>query len=279
MSTIDNQVKLDLVATIKRLAQQLNGKTAPNSLTLETYTAATLVSRILEGTAANASLLEGKTYAEVVDFLGGQGPLVADVQAAIETYMARRDNPHQVTAEQVGLGAVVNARVASTTEAVNGTAGNYYLTPALAKSTIDAVVDVLVGAAPENMNQLNELSAAMGDDPNLSVTLMGMIAGLATHTEAEAMVAAFAARTDNPHQVTKEQIGLGQVENFAVADAVQAADVTNNSNYLTPVVVKGQVDTLGYATQTDLADFWTSVTTAFDEEADAIAASNTAPAV
>lgn len=38
----------------------------------------------------------------------------------------------------------------------------------------------------------------------------------------------------NPHQVTKEDIKLGLVANYAIATALQAVDATNNTAYLTP---------------------------------------------
>ncbi|MFE3952255.1 hypothetical protein ACFX2L_23615, partial [Escherichia coli] len=38
----------------------------------------------------------------------------------------------------------------------------------------------------------------------------------------------------NPHEVTKVQVGLGNVQDFAVATDVQAADRTNQTAYMTP---------------------------------------------
>ena len=38
----------------------------------------------------------------------------------------------------------------------------------------------------------------------------------------------------NPHGVTKEEVGLGQVANYPIATAKQALDITNNQVYMTP---------------------------------------------
>jgi hypothetical protein len=39
---------------------------------------------------------------------------------------------------------------------------------------------------------------------------------------------------NNPHQTTKTQVGLGNVENYAVANTAQARDSTNTNTYMTP---------------------------------------------
>lgn len=48
---------------------------------------------------------------------------------------------------------------------------------------------------------------------------------------------AFQNRTDNPHNVTKAQTGLGLVQNFSVASEDEAMDDQNKTEYLTPYLV------------------------------------------
>lgn len=50
-------------------------------------------------------------------------------------------------------------------------------------------------------------------------------------------LAAHVARTDNPHNTTKSQVGLGNVQNYAVATQTQMNAGTANNLYLTPVTV------------------------------------------
>ena len=57
------------------------------------------------------------------------------------------------------------------------------------KLSVGQVLDLLVDAAPEMLDTLNELSAAMGDDPNFSATVLDQIAQKA---DALATTAAFA---------------------------------------------------------------------------------------
>src|SRR5690606_4114514 len=51
---------------------------------------------------------------------------------------------------------------------------------------------------------------------------------------ADEAVAAHAGRTDNPHGVTKSQVGLGNVENYPVASQQEAEAGTASNRYMTP---------------------------------------------
>lgn len=42
-------------------------------------------------------------------------------------------------------------------------------------------------------------------------------------------------RVDNPHEVTKAQVGLGNVDNYPIATTQQAIDGVNNATYMTPL--------------------------------------------
>ena len=52
-----------------------------------------------------------------------------------------------------------------------------------------------------------------------------------------------ASRTDNPHGVTKAQVGLGNVQNYGIASQAQAEAGTDNASYMTPLRTKQYVDT------------------------------------
>ena len=65
---------------------------------------------------------------------------------------------------------------------------------------IQTAITQLVDSAPEALNTLNELAAALNDNENAYNTLMGAIQ---SHDS----------RRDNPHRVTKEQVGLGSLPN------------------------------------------------------------------
>jgi hypothetical protein len=77
-----------------------------------------------------------------------------------------------LTAAMVGLGSVQNYGVASQAEAVAGSANDKYMTPL---RTAEAIA-IFVDSAPATLDTLNELAAALGDDPNFATTVTNSIA-------------------------------------------------------------------------------------------------------
>jgi hypothetical protein len=59
----------------------------------------------------------------------------------------------------------------------------------------------------------------------------------------KAEVDAHAARTDNPHAVTKAQVGLGSVDNYPTASQAEAEAGTAANRFMTPQRTKQYVDT------------------------------------
>jgi hypothetical protein len=57
------------------------------------------------------------------------------------------------------------------------------LTPTEIQAKIDAAISALVTGAPTTLDTLNELAAALGDDPNFATTVTNLIAGKISSTE------------------------------------------------------------------------------------------------
>lgn len=82
------------------------------------------------------------------------------------------------------------------------------------KTEVDTHIADLVDSAPETLDTLNELATALGNDPNFATTVANQIGtkasqtDLTTHTNSKV----------NPHEVTKTQVGLGNVDNTADSD-------------------------------------------------------------
>lgn len=85
------------------------------------------------------------------------------------------------------------------------------------KATVDYVdekIANLVDSSPEELNTLNKLAGALNNNPNFAATISGQIdlkanaSDLNNHTT----------NKNNPHEVTKSQIGLGNVDNTADID-------------------------------------------------------------
>lgn len=67
---------------------------------------------------------------------------------------------------------------------------------------------------------------------------------LGTINDIQTRVDAHANRTDNPHNVTKSQVGLGSVQNYGIASQSEAEAGSTNSKYMTPLRTKQAIDTL-----------------------------------
>lgn len=140
---------------------------------------------------------------------------VTTVDGKVDTHTARADNPHSVTKTQVGLGNVQNVDTTNASNITSGTLANvrlansgvtagtyksvtvdgkgivtggtnpttlsgYSITDAYTKTEtntqISTAVNGLVDAAPGTLDTLNELAAALGDDPNFATTTANAIA-------------------------------------------------------------------------------------------------------
>ena len=107
------------------------------------------------------------------------------------------ENPHEVTAAQLGLGDVQNYGMATQTDAEDGTSELLYMSPIRVKQAIAKLV---------------------GDAFN-------------TH----------AGDKNNPHEVTKAQVGLSNVNDYATATTAEAKAGDSNSLYVTPAGVKAAI--------------------------------------
>ena len=130
--------------------------------------------------------------------------------AGIQTHINDTSNPHLVTKAQVNLGNVQNYGIATTQEMQTGTSTQAYMTPALVKAAV----------------------AFHGAN----------------------LVDAHASRTDNPHQMTKAQLGLGSVDNYPTASSSEATTGTASNRFMTPALTKAAFDAFNTSNVSHLAD-------------------------
>lgn len=116
-----------------------------------------------------------------------------DALQKITLHMQDESNPHATTKAQVGLGDVANLRLATDEEVQARQPLNCYVT----------------------LKQL--VAAAIFDTGTAAVE------GLNTHLQ----------DTNNPHSVSKAQVGLGSVENLPVATDTEITDRTRVNKYIT----------------------------------------------
>lgn len=152
--------------------------------------------------AADSLKLGGKTLAEVQQIIGDDAAAqLATLNDEFEAFIARQDNPHNVTKAQVGLGNVDNFGTATNAEAVGGTAADKFVTPA----NLQAFWADKVGSAPETLDTIQELAAALQNNPD-AIGALQSIAG------------------DNQAAIAALQTALATAISDAAADATAKAD-------------------------------------------------------
>lgn len=176
---------------------------------------------------------------------------IDSVTAVYAQHISRTDNPHSVTKAQVGLGSVENYPVATQAEAQAGVVNVKYMTPLRVKEAIDAISGTAINAHignTSNPHNVTKSQVGLGSVQNYDVATQAEAeAGLsnvkymtplrtaqAVAAQATVAVNAHASRTDNPHQTTKTQVGLGNVENYPVATQSEAIAGVSSTSYMTP---------------------------------------------
>lgn len=175
----------------------------------------------------------------------------------INNHANNTSNPHQTTKAQVGLGNVLNYGIATQPQAEAGTDNATYMTP------LRVAQYVGVTAIAQLNNHINNLSnphnttkaqVGLGSVDNFATaSLVEARNGTASRfmnasvtrdlinelalSIAQAQVNAHASNTNNPHNTTKAQVGLGSVENYGIATTTQANNGVDDNAYMTPLKV------------------------------------------
>ena len=109
-------------------------------------------------------------------------------------------------------------------------ANNYTLPSGLATETyVGTQISNLVDSSPATLNTLNELAAALGDDPNFATTVATSIAGKVDDSQVLTNVPAGALFTDTNTTYTVGDGGLSQI-NFTSADHTKLNDIATSAN-------------------------------------------------
>lgn len=181
------------------------------------------------------------------------------IYPSLAVHLKDRDNPHAVDKDQVGLGLVQNYPMATDAEAAAGTARNRYMSPATTAAMITAISSESVAGHVSNKNNPHSTNkthvglglvdnyatatiaqAEAGTANNLFLTVAG--ANAMIRKLAIADVSAHIEDHENPHEVTKDQVGLGSVENLPLADAATYDAGTSDRHYAVVSGVKRMID-------------------------------------
>ena len=197
-----------------------------------------------------------------VDELRGESD---QLELRVDAHLANENNPHNVTKDQVGLGLVENYRPSTKSEAEAGSLNNVYMTALRVKEaiTFQAVTPLtnLLNAhtsrtdnphsvtkaqtglgSVENFGVASKAQAEAGSANNLYMTPLRVKEAITA--QAGTRLDAHLADANNPHNVTKAQVGLGSVENYGIATQAEAEAGTSNAKYMTPLRTSQAITTL-----------------------------------
>lgn len=169
----------------------------------------------------------------------------------ISGHTGDKNNPHSTTKAQVGLGDVSNFPIATQALAQEGASNASYMTPLRTADAIATIGGALLRTHSNNTNnphqvnkdhvglsRLQNYDIATDVQAESGVTNTAYMTPLRTAqaiaTQVGTSYKAHAADKNNPHNVTKDQIGLFNLENFAVASQEEARAGIANDRYMTP---------------------------------------------
>lgn len=172
-----------------------------------------------------------------------------------------KSNPHAVTKDQVGLGLVENLPLANLLEAQGGVANNRYMTPMTVRSFVDTYMVPQLSAHKldtGNPHQTTKAQVGLGSVQNYPIaSQLEATTGTANDrymtplTVKQAIAANLTGsidshvnNTNNPHAVTKAQVGLASVENFPLASVDDAEGASRNDRYMTPLTTAKTINVL-----------------------------------
>ena len=139
-------------------------------------------------------------------------PVTAPTKAALEAALQGMISRIMATAgvseaEATALAeAAITGRIATAAEVDTGTSTTKVMNVVQTKRKIDEAVAALVNSAPEALDTINELAAALNNDPNIIGNLTTMIGEKETPAGAQAKVDALAATVASTY-ATKAELG------------------------------------------------------------------------
>ena len=185
-----------------------------------------------------------------------------DVRPIVSSHINNQDNPHQVTKAQIGLGSVEDYPPSTRADALNATSGESYMTPIRVRQSIEKYAYGQLAEHEKlrnNPHQVTKAQVGLGAVVNLGLSTIDQakngdghnsyMTPLRTKQAINAQVRnAYDIHTrnqNNPHQVTKGQVGLGQVENLPPASRDDAVTGMRADRVMTPVRVKEAIQRFG----------------------------------
>lgn len=178
--------------------------------------------------------------------------MVENLGDALQEHKDDDQNPHSVTKAQVGLGSVEDYPIATEAQARDGSHSQSYMTPLRVSQAIDEIAGDMLQEHTDDKSNPHEVTkgqVGLGSVQNYGIASQAEAengssnnrymtparTAQAITAQAGQMLQEHIDDTNNPHEVSKDQVGLGSVQNYAVATQSQAVAGDLNNRYMTPL--------------------------------------------
>jgi hypothetical protein len=175
--------------------------------------------------------------------------LAVTINLALNSHVNNKDNVHEVTAEQVGLGNLSNFTIATPEEAVAGISNETYITPSGALILIvDKAINPLNNHINDESNPHNVTAeqVGLGDLVNLKLATDDEVISMDSnayitssnlqlfYNEYISNINAHLTNENNPHNVTSNDVGLSEVSNLGIVHVPTTENKTSELFYVSP---------------------------------------------
>jgi hypothetical protein len=215
---------------------------------VENYTIATQT-QVDAGAVNNVYVTPGTVYKLITD----------RAVTPLSNHAGNISNPHAVTKAQVGLGSVENYGMATDAQAIAGAAGNAYMTPSTVRQAITSQAGALLASHTtlvNNPHAVTKLQVGLGNVLNYPCATQAEAQAGTVDTafmtplrvkeaiafQVGAATAGHTSDMNNPHSVTKAQVGLSLVENYGMATVAQAIAGAVGNLYMSPQSTKQAIE-------------------------------------
>lgn len=177
---------------------------------------------------------EGGTNKVTIDMVEGLEQELLEIGEGFSGHTKDEENPHKVTKEQIGLDKVRNVEQATKEEAKEIATG-------LVSEAMSTVNKEKVGlGSVQNYGVATKVEAEEGTSNSKYMTPIRVKEAIAK--QATEAVSSHTSDKNNPHGVTKGQVGLDKVQNYGVATTVSAEAGSSQNEYMTPFLTKKLLD-------------------------------------
>lgn len=195
--------------------------------------------------AGNADKLEGLSLNQVVELIAGStGLTIAQVQGELNDFIATVDDDY---------GSLKNLTVATNAQADDDEVNNALITPLQLWRVLNEFWASKSGMAPETLDTIEEIAAALQNNPDVITAIQDQVANKATKAELAAAVDTLNAAISGLQSDLENQ----EIDFATTAEAIEGTNADKAINSVALKAVRDEIESDVNAAFTSLEDAFT----------------------